>query len=64
MTRERLPDRRNAETIAFEQGGRRWSASFARFSDGLSKPFVTRSTGRDIGPLAAALAASVLNIGV
>jgi hypothetical protein len=91
MTRERLPNRRGAETIAFEHGGRRWRASFARFSDGrLGEVFLDAERespiaeaaresallaslalqhgcpietlihaldGRDIGPLAAALAA-------
>jgi hypothetical protein len=32
--RERLPDRRNAELIDFKHGGRRWTASIGRFSDG------------------------------
>jgi|SRR5580658_3245546 hypothetical protein len=34
MTRERLPNRREAETIAFDHGGWRWRACFSRFSDG------------------------------
>jgi hypothetical protein len=91
MTRERLPNRRGAETIAFEHGGWRWRASFARFGDGrLGEVFLDAERespiaeaaresallaslalqhgcavetllhaldGRDIGPLAAALAA-------
>jgi hypothetical protein len=34
MTRERLSNRRAAETLAFEHGGRRWRASVGRFADG------------------------------
>jgi hypothetical protein len=91
MMRERLPDRRGSETVAFEHAGRRWRASFACFSDGrLGEVFLDAERespiaeaaresallaslahqhgcavetlshaldGRDIGPLAAALAA-------
>ena len=32
--RERLPDRREAEMIDFEFGGRRWTAGVSRFPDG------------------------------
>lgn len=32
--RERLPNRRPAEIFDFEHGGRRWTATFGRFSDG------------------------------
>jgi ribonucleoside-diphosphate reductase alpha chain len=34
MARARLPDRRDAEAIAFEHDGRRWTATFGRFPDG------------------------------
>ena len=34
MTRSRLPDRREAEMIEFEHGGRRWTATVGRFPDG------------------------------
>jgi hypothetical protein len=34
MMRERLPDRRDAETVAFIHNNRRWRACFSRFSDG------------------------------
>jgi hypothetical protein len=34
MTREHLPERRSAEVITFDHGGRRWTASCARFDDG------------------------------
>jgi hypothetical protein len=34
MTRQRLPDRRGAELIEFEHGGRRWTATVGRFEDG------------------------------
>jgi hypothetical protein len=91
MMRERLPDRRNAETVAFIHNNRRWRACFSRFSDGrLGEVFLDAARespiaeaaresallaslalqhgcsvetlvhaldGRDIGPLAAALAA-------
>ena len=32
--RERLPNRRGAETIVFEHGGRRWRATVGLFGDG------------------------------
>jgi hypothetical protein len=32
--RERLPNRREAELIDFEHGGRRWTATIGRFADG------------------------------
>ena len=32
--RERLPDRRKAELVDFEHGGRRWTACVGRFEDG------------------------------
>ena len=34
MTRERLPNRRMSEVVAFVHGGRHWTATFARFTDG------------------------------
>jgi hypothetical protein len=34
MMRERLPDRREAELVDFKHGGRKWTASIGRFSDG------------------------------
>jgi hypothetical protein len=33
-TRERLPNRRKAEVFDFDHGGRRWTLTVARFSDG------------------------------
>jgi len=32
--RERLPNRREAELLDFEHGGRRWTATAGRFADG------------------------------
>jgi hypothetical protein len=32
--RERLPDRRGAELVDFEHGGRRWTVTVGRFADG------------------------------
>ena len=32
--RERLPDRREAELVGFEHGGRRFTATVGRFADG------------------------------
>lgn len=32
--RERLPDRRAAELVEFEHGGRHWTATIGRFEDG------------------------------
>jgi hypothetical protein len=32
--RERLPDRRAAEFVEFEHGGRHWTATIGRFKDG------------------------------
>jgi len=34
MERERLPNRRDAEVVAFMHGGRPWTAIFGRFPDG------------------------------
>ena len=34
MERERLPDRRGCELVAFEHGGRRWTACVGLFDDG------------------------------
>ena len=34
MSRLRLPNRRNAEVIDFEHGGKPWTATFGRFPDG------------------------------
>jgi len=91
-TRERLPDRRDAELIEFIHDNRRWTASIGRFNDGrLAEIFLHAAkdspllalaqdvaivasialqhgapaaviahalAGRDVGPLAAALALS------
>jgi len=51
--RERLPNRRGAEAIVFEHGGRRWRACLVYFTDTLRHAL----DDRDAGPLAAALAA-------
>jgi ribonucleoside-diphosphate reductase alpha chain len=32
--RKRLPDRRSAEIVTFTHGGRNWTATIGRFSDG------------------------------
>ena len=34
LNRERLPDRRGAELVDFEHGGRRFTATVGRFNDG------------------------------
>ncbi len=34
MTRERLPNRRGCELIAFEHAGQKWTACAGRFTDG------------------------------
>ena len=53
MTRERLPNRRGAETIAFDHGGRRWRASFARFEDGrLGEVFLDAEREGEVGEAA------------
>jgi hypothetical protein len=56
--RERLPNRRGAETIVFEHGGRRWRASFGLFGDGrLAELFLD---GRRESPIAEAARESAL----
>lgn len=58
MTRNRLPDRRAADVIAFEHDGRRWTASFGRFDDGrLAEAFLD---GPKESPLAEAARESAL----
>jgi ribonucleoside-diphosphate reductase alpha chain len=48
--RERLPDRREAELLDFEHGGRRWTATVARFPDGnVAEIFLD---GSKVAPLA------------
>lgn len=54
MMRERLPNRRKAETIAFEHGGRRWTLTAGRFADGrIAEIFLDTPKASAIGELAA-----------
>jgi hypothetical protein len=56
--RERLPNRRGAETIVFEHGERRWRACFGLFGDGrLAELFL--DVGRE-SPIAEAARESAL----
>jgi ribonucleoside-diphosphate reductase alpha chain len=34
MMRERLPNRRGADSVTFEHEGRKWTVAFSRFADG------------------------------
>lgn len=46
MMRERLPNRRAAETFGFEHGGRKWTATISRFPDGrVAEIFIDGSKG-------------------
>jgi len=46
MTRERLPNRRQAELLDFQHAGRRWTATIGRFADGrVAEVFL--SAGKD-----------------
>jgi hypothetical protein len=59
MTRSRLPDRREAEMIEFEHGGRKWTATVGRFEDGrLAEIFL--HAPRDSAVLALAQDAAIL----
>src|SRR3984957_15069815 len=60
--RERLPDRRGAELIDFEHGGRKWTLTVGRFADGrVGEVFLDTPKASAIGEIAAdaAIAASV-----
>jgi hypothetical protein len=60
--RERLPNRRAAEMIDFEHGGRRWTACISRFPDGrVGEIFLNTPKTSTIGDLAAdaAIVASI-----
>ena len=51
--RERLPDRRGAELVDFEHGGRKWTATFGRFADGrIAELFIDGSKEAPIVELA------------
>jgi uncharacterized heparinase superfamily protein len=55
--RERLPDRRRAELIDFEHGGRRWTATVGRFADGrVAEIFLDAPKVSPIAEMAAAAA--------
>jgi hypothetical protein len=60
--RARLPNRRKAELIAFEHGGRRWTLTVGRFPDGrIAEIFLDTPKVSAIGELAtdAAIVASL-----
>jgi hypothetical protein len=62
MTRERLPNRRSAEKINFEHGGRKWTLTVGRFADGrVGEIFIHTPKVSAIGELAseAAIVASL-----
>ena len=54
MMRERLPNRRIAELVDFQHGGRRWTATIGRFADGrVGEIFLDTPKASSIGDLAA-----------
>jgi hypothetical protein len=51
--RLRLPDSRRSEIIDFQHGGRRWTASISRFSDGqVAEIFLDAAKGGTVAQLA------------
>jgi hypothetical protein len=67
--RDRLPNRRQCETIGFEHGGMKYTASIARFSDGrLAEIFISNhKSGSDTDAAAkdsAVVASIALQFGV
>jgi hypothetical protein len=59
MTRARLPNRRAAELVDFEHGGRRWTATIGRFEDGrLAEVFL--HAGKDTPLLSLAQDAAII----
>lgn len=55
--RERLLNRRGAELVNFEHGGRRWIATIGRFADGrVSEIFLDAPKASPIADMAAAAA--------
>jgi hypothetical protein len=63
MTRERLPNRRLAESFTFEVGGLRYTATIGRFADGrIGEIFLSNtkpSSQSDVNARDAAVAASL-----
>jgi hypothetical protein len=54
MSRARLPNRRAAEKLDLEHGGRKWTATISRFPDGrVGEIFLDTIKGAAIGELAA-----------
>lgn len=54
MMRERLPNRRIAELVDFQHGGRSWTATIGRFADGrVGEIFLDTPKASSIGDLAA-----------
>jgi hypothetical protein len=54
MMRERLPNRRLSEVVDFQHGGRKWTATISRFSDGrIGEVFLDTPKASTVGELAA-----------